>query len=399
MEARPPLRDPRELCIGVADPGDPEDVAVGSGWTASLLRAMDGVVGEAVPLSVAVPGRMGRAAYLASLAVRMRPGDIRNIRRGIQRGHNAALIGRPTIFARSLVARRRLASIGPLDGILQRGSEMRLPRSARVVTYEDSTVRQAVRAYPWPHLRGLTERDLGRYAARQSAIYRSVVACCAATHWVRDSIVQDYGITRDRVHVVGLGANHVVEPPPTRDWSNPRFLFIGVDWARKNGSAVLRAFARVRDCHPKARLDVVGEHPRLDADGVTAHGRLSLSLETDRARIAALYRAATAYVMPSLHEPAGSVFVEAGSAGIASIGSTNGGASTAIGPGGMVVDPGQLDQITEAMLELSNPSTAARLGALAHEHAKLHSWRKVAERLVRALAISNLETTGLADFL
>jgi glycosyltransferase involved in cell wall biosynthesis len=387
------------LRIGIADQFDPEDVTLGSGWTAATVNGIRDVVAEAVPLNIAGPPRLARGAFLASLAVRMRPGDYRDLRGAIQLKRNGALMGRPTLVLRWFAARRRLAQSGSIDGLVQRGCEVRLPAGVRFVTHQDSTLRQAFTAYPWPHLRGLTERDVERYANWQLSIYRMAAACCVATHWVKNSIVSDYGIDPARVHVVGLGANHVVDPPPSRDWSVPRFLFVGADWKRKNGDAVLKAFARVRERHPDARLDVVGGHPAIDLPGVTGHGSLSIANEEDRGRISRLYVQSTAYVMPSLHEPAGSVYVEAASAGIASIGGTNGGSATAIGSGGILVDPTDDGAITAAMLKLSDPGTAARLGALAHEHARSHTWRKVAERLVRALAIPGVDASGLASFL
>ena len=103
--------------------------------------------------------------------------------------------------------------------------------------------------------------------------------------------------------------------------------------------------------------------------------------------------------MPSLHEPAGIVYLEAASAGVPSIGATNGGAATLIGAGGLVVDPLDADQIYAAMLALADPETARRLGGLAQSHSRLFTWRKVAERLVRALAIPGVDTSGLAEFL
>jgi hypothetical protein len=39
------------------------------------------------------------------------------------------------------------------------------------------------------------------------------------------------------------------------------------------------------------------------------------------------------------------------------------------------------------------------MGALARAHSQLFTWRKVAERLIRALAIPGVECGALADFL
>ncbi len=393
------MGSPSTLRVGLADSLDPRDLQAGSGASASLLKALEGVVADAVPLSGELAPRLRRLAHLSSVAARMRPGDLRDPRGAAKRVHGAAMLGRPTIAARNRLLRRRLAAAGPLDGVVQRCSDMLLPPSVRVLTLEDSTVSQALRAYPWPHLQALSERELRRYADRQRKVYESAVACCGATHWVADSIVEDYGIPPERVFTVGLGQNHETAGPAARDWSTPRYLFVGKRWLHKNGPAVLTAFARVRERYPDARLDVVGDHPRLDVPGVVGHGLLSLLDPTDQERLAALYRSATVFVMPSLHEAAGIVYVEAGGAGIPSIGTTNGGTATMIGPGGVVVDPLDGERIFAAMLRLADPETARRMGELAYRHSTLFTWRKVAERLIRALAIPGLDTSGLADFL
>jgi glycosyltransferase involved in cell wall biosynthesis len=393
------LRSPSSLRIGVADAVDPRDMQAGSGATGSLLRALTDVVAEAVPLSGELPARVGQFARLSSAVAKLRPRDLGDVRAGIKNAHSAALLGRPTIAARRWAIGRRFAASGSLDGVVQRGSEMRLPRSAHFVTLEDSTVRQGWQSYPWPHLQGLTERDIARYSERQRKVYESAVACCCATHWVAQSIISSYGIPAERVFTVGLGQNHKAQEPAARDWSSPRYLFVGVDWQRKNGAAVLAAFARVREQHADAQLDVVGGHPPIDQPGVVPHGPLSLVKSADRERLEDLYRKATVFVMPSLHEPAGIVYVEAGNAGVPSIGTTNGGAATMIGPGGVLVDPLDQEQLLNAMLELAHPEVAQRMGELAHRHAALFTWRKVAERLIRALAIPGVDTSALAEFL
>jgi glycosyltransferase involved in cell wall biosynthesis len=383
----------------VADSVDPRDMSAGSGVSASLLLALEQLGAEAVPLSGGLPGPVGRVAHLSSVASRLRPSDAGDLRGAAKSVHGAAKLGRPTVTARSVLMRRRVASAGRLDGLIQRGSELRLPSGRGFVTYDDSTVVQARAAYPWPHLEGMTDADLARYAERQRRIFGAATACCCATHWVADSVVSDYGIDRDRVFTVGLGQNHEIPLPESRDWSTPRYLFVGSDWTRKNGPAVVAAFAQVRERHPDARLDLVGDHPPIDAPGVVAHGRLSLVTPADRWRMATLYGQATAFVMPSLHEPAGIVHVEAGSAGIGSVGTRNGGAATMIGPGGILVDPLEPRQLSEAMLTLADPQTASRMGELARRHAAEFTWAKVTERLLRAMAIPGLETDGLAEFL
>ena len=390
---------PSVLRLGLACARDPTDRAVYSGAPASVLAAMSEIVRDAVPLSGQVPRTVERLAILAGVTTRSRLDELRRPRTALARHRPAAVFGRPMVTAMSAAVRARLARTGRLDGCVLTHTEVSLPRSLRTVTYQDSTLVQAFRSYPWPHLQGWAERDREAAIRQQAGVYRDVVACTAMSHWAADSIVGEYGIDPAKVHVVGLGPNQPVRFSPEREWTVPHFLFVGFDWERKNGDAVLEAFARVRTECSDATLDLVGGHPRVDLDGVTAHGRLSLADDDDRARLSALYERATTLVLPSFHEPSATAHVEAGHAGIPSIGSANGGAQTVIGPGGYVVEPGDDGALVAAMVRLTDPAHAAELGARAHRHAELFTWRRVAERLVRALALPGVSCSGLAEFL
>ena len=48
-------------------------------------------------------------------------------------------------------------------------------------------------------------RLLRRRIDFQRRAYERAVACCATTFWAADSIVRDYGVSPDKVHVVGVG--------------------------------------------------------------------------------------------------------------------------------------------------------------------------------------------------
>jgi glycosyltransferase involved in cell wall biosynthesis len=401
QDAKKAGRSPGSLALGMAAMADPEDPAASSGWPASVLGALRELVERVVPVSDTPYDGSARAALAAGAVLGLRPSDLGMPSRARQKLWTVGQASWPYAVARASAVRRGLASAGALDGFVQNGGDYRGPPGIPMVTYQDSTVVQAVEAYPWPHLRGLSRSQVNGLVRRQRAAYRSAVACCTFSHWVADSIISDYGIPASKVHVVGLGSNasFAEAGDGDRQWSTPRFLFVGFDWRRKNGELVLDAFTRVRERFPDATLDLVGGHPRVALDGVRGHGLLAMNDAEERARLTALYRQATVFVMPSLHEPAGTVHVEAAAAGIPSIGTSNGGAATCIGDAGRVVDPGAARQLFEAMVELADPDTAQRLGALAREHAGQFTWRKVAERLLRALNPPGVDLAGCALFL
>jgi glycosyltransferase involved in cell wall biosynthesis len=234
---------------------------------------------------------------------------------------------------------------------------------------------------------------------RRAGIYDRARMCAVASHWAAASLRADYGVPAERVAVVGFGANHRAVPAE-RDWTSPRYLFVGIDWQRKGGPLLLRAFSRVHDAHPDATLDVVGGHPALGQPGVNGHGVLLQSQAHGHAQLAALFARATCLVMPSRVEPFGIAYVEAASAGVPSIGTSVGGPRDVIGAdGGVVVDPGDEEALVQAMERLADPQTARRMGEAARERSGLYTWTQVAERLLRALGLAAPDGGDLAEFL
>jgi glycosyltransferase involved in cell wall biosynthesis len=373
----------RAARVAIASVGDPEIPDTWSGVTAGVFTAMRELGVITTGLDCTLPPGLEQAVLVGAAASTRNRYD----------AHSAAL----TMSLRSLLARRRMMH-AHLDGIVQIGSTFTLPASGvPYVTLEDMTVRQGVATHPV--FSRMSAPGIAGWERRRARVYAGARMCAAASHWTAASLIGDYGILSERVAVVGFGATHR-SLAPERAWSPPRFLFVGLDWERKGGPLLLRAFARVREALPTATLDVVGGHPPIAQAGVNAHGVLSQSRARDRDLMLELFARATCLVVPSLSEPFGIVYLEAGSAGIPSIVSAEGGGRDAIGPdGGAIVAPGDESGLVEAMLRLSDPETAQRMGDAAHTRAELYTWTKVAERLLRTLALSAPDGHPLAEFL
>jgi len=364
--------------IALTQQGDPSDPSSWSGVPARLTRGFEEAGCEVVPVSAEPRG----ADRIASAV-------------GMSWADQAASRAFAAVFGAT--ARRGLRRAGELDGIVTLDSSFLLRGDVPFVTFDDMTVAQAV-CQGEPPYGELSPAAAERWRGRQRRIFERSRAACVASSWAAESVREDYGIPASKVHVVGVGRN--IEVPWTeRDWAVPRFLFVGVDWERKRGAAVVDAFAAVRERHPEATLDLVGRHPAVDAPGIHGHGVLPLGSAEGQRSYGALLRRATCFLMPSTHEPFGIAYADAGAAGLPSIGTTVGGARDAVGEGGRVVDPADPGALREAMLELSDPETARRLGDRAAEHAALLTWRAVAERLLRALRPAGVEVDRLAGFL
>jgi glycosyltransferase involved in cell wall biosynthesis len=352
----------------------------GLAWGMRELGVGASHVSAELPRPLGLPVTLALSAARLHRVPRARPGErLRASRRAVREGSSelAAL--------RSLALRTRLKTPGEPPPTVQIGTGYSLPPGSPVVTLEDMTILQAV-GLGVPDWRAQPERCVAERVERQRDCYARARACCVASDWAARSLVADYGVPDHKVHVVGLGRNHDPRPAP-RDWTRPRFLFVGQDWERKGGPELVRAFGRLRERVPDAGLDVVGTHPRVDAPGVHGHGPLAMNDYRGRDRMQALFESATCYVMPSRYEAFGIVYTEAAAAGVPSIGTTVGGSGYAIGPdGGRLVPPSDEGALLAAMLELSDADTARRMGAAALERSELFTWPAVAEKVLAALA-------------
>jgi glycosyltransferase involved in cell wall biosynthesis len=371
--------------------GDPRDPSIYSGAPASLLSAfaelgmsLEIINTEFTPALQRLLVKIMTFGFLDPCRVAREAVGDRGLRLAFRDNKPKLLPSREMAAIRSAVAAWRLRHVAPVDRVIQFGSEYRLPPGTDYVTLDDATIIQLRRSYPYPWMTAVSEVALKRMIARQRQIFRGARACCVLSEWAARSVIGDYGVPASRVHVVGTGPNRRLDRVE-RDWSTPRFLFVGSDFERKNGDRVLTAFERVRLLHPRATLDVVGSPPMIASAGVTAHGLLRLDVPREVAELNSLFARATCLVMPSLLEPTGNVHAEALAAGIGSIGTTSGGVDTVIGDAGVTVSPYDTDEITSRMLAFCVPDQAQEYGRRARERARLFTWQAVAKRVMRAM--------------
>lgn len=386
------------VAMAVAFPGNPDAPATWSGTPRGVLTGFRTIGVDARPATATPPEWLHTALLSAAAAFQLPRAAGGGARTTLQLSRSIARDSPSMARVYSRAARAALRRTGPVDAVAQLGTGYAVPGSRPIITYEDMTIRQALEC-GYPEWRYMSMRQRRRRLDLQHAAYEAASACCLTTGWAARSVIEDYGVPREKVHVVGVGRNHTVDPPADRDWQIPSFLLVGWEWERKNGPAVLRAFNRVRNEQPRARLDLVGRHAPVSAPGVTDHGILRLDRPGDRARLESLYRKATCFVMPSRCEPSALAYVEAMHAGLPCIGTTVGGAADLIGNGGCVVDPSDDDALCEAMLTYADPVRARRLGEVARARSILFTWPAVASRLLRALQLPTVDESRLAPFL
>jgi glycosyltransferase involved in cell wall biosynthesis len=253
----------------------------------------------------------------------------------------------------------------------------------RYVIYADSTLALTLRHYPQGWAADSVDNEA--LLELEGRVTRSALAVCTLSEWARASMIEDYGCDPDRVVAVGGGATPAsVEANGVR--GDPRIaLFVGMDFERKGGRALVEAWQEVHRRMPDAQLWIAG--PRrtgTDSAGVRWLGRLDTN-EVARARA----RAAV-FVMPSLFEPWGFVFNEAMASALPCIGTTVCAIPEIIDDQitGILVEPDSPQQLAAALVELlADPNKAERMGnAGLAAYRRTGSWDNVAANIAAVIA-------------
>jgi glycosyltransferase involved in cell wall biosynthesis len=257
----------------------------------------------------------------------------------------------------------------------------RTPKADCYAMYLDATMALTRRHFPAGAPIGpLAEK---RWLALERRTYREAARLFPMSDWVRSSLIEDYGVDPARIVVAGAGTDVTGDLRSERRWDRRIALFVGLDWKRKGGPVLLRAWRRVRRELPDAQLWIVGTRRAYGPhgrEGVHWWGRMP------HEDVARLYREASVFVLASLFDPFPVVVREAMGHGLPCVATNTGGTAEMIRKPeeGRLVPAGDADALAEALLELlGDPARAETMGRAAHAHTVAEvSWDRVADRMV-----------------
>lgn len=215
----------------------------------------------------------------------------------------------------------------------------------------------------------------------EKRIYNNAAITFVRSSNIRQSLIDQYRYPSERVICVYAGSNVAVGDNLTRqkDYSAKKILYVGIDWKRKGGPELVNAFQKLLEKHPDASLTIVGADPKIDIPNCRVLGRIAPE------KVALCYEDATIFCLPTHLEPFGIAFLEAMQARLPIVGTKVGAIPDFVRPGwnGYLVEPGDVEGIADALLQLlNNPDLRREFGergfALARER---YSWEAVGEKL------------------
>lgn len=235
-----------------------------------------------------------------------------------------------------------------------------LMRRLPTVVSLDCTTAQKVREKTKPYFRW----TFGPNIALEQQVFQAATAIVAFSQAARRSVMEDYQIPGDKVHVIYPGVDLSQITPaqaPTKILHQPfTILFIGGDFERKGGhdllSVFLERFGEQAELHLVTHAEVECDHPSVF---------IHRNIKPYTPAWLDLYHRADVFVLPTYSEPFGWVFVEAMAAGLPVIATRISAIPEIVSHGetGLLIQPGDRPALAQALQTLiDQPELGTAMG-------------------------------------
>lgn len=218
-----------------------------------------------------------------------------------------------------------------------------------------------------------------RWIVLEKEIYQNAALTFLWSSNVKRSLMEDYGLPPHKAVLAYAGSNGKISKVKTQntDYTQANVLFVGLDWQRKGGPTLVKAFQRVREQCPDARLIIVGAKPDLHIPNCDVIG------PTKPQELNQYYQQASVFCMPTQVEPFGMVFVEAMTAHLPIVATRVGAIPDFVeeGKNGFLLLPDDVQGIADALLRLlRDPQMCRAFGEYGFQLAKdRYSWKAIGE--------------------
>ena len=226
----------------------------------------------------------------------------------------------------------------------------------------------------------------------QMDVVRQIPRVLTVSESSRNDIIDQMGVSSDRLHVVAVGVDPSVfsNRPAIKRVPGRIMTTASADVPMKGLAPLLEALAKVRTEVTNAHLVVIGrpkEKSKIPAliERLGLSGAVEFVSGVTTERIVELYAEAEIACVPSLYEGFSLPAVEAMACGVPVVGTTGGAVPEVIGRDGktgLLVAPGDPDSLAVAIARaLGDPELRAKIGAAGQKRARnKFTWRRTAEK-------------------
>jgi glycosyltransferase involved in cell wall biosynthesis len=248
-------------------------------------------------------------------------------------------------------------------------------------------------------------KDLLKHAkkafAYEKRTYESMQKILVMSEYWRKSFIENFEVPPEKVINVGFGVNIDIPERLQKDHTTKNIIFVGIDFARKGGDSLVKAFNEVisHPSHKSAQLHIVG--PKIIPDilksseyakNIHYHGYLSRENPEEKNKLERVLASGNIFVLPSLYEPFGNAGLEAMLYGMPVIAPNNWSFPDFVIPGktgALLEDSDNPEEIAHAIIKLLNsPETLIEQGSNGYDLVvEKYSWQNTVKNIATAMQV------------
>jgi len=246
--------------------------------------------------------------------------------------------------------------------------------------------------HPAPGWEIFNLEDLYKRKEWQMRIYNQCAGVFAESKWLADSLIEDSGISPEKVHVIDLGIH--VKPELThhsfgeKGKQEKTIFFVGRDFFRKGGHLVVESFKLLRKKYSKNVKLIIAGPKSWPLTGGIPEGVRFIG-DASKENIRKYFKTSDVFCMPSYFEGGYAiVFAEALCFGIPCIGRNIQGMSEIIKPvtNGYLLNSDSIDELAELIIKvIEDGKMKSGVEKMSKSYKDYYSWDRVALDMVKII--------------
>jgi len=242
-------------------------------------------------------------------------------------------------------------------------------------------------------------KELKPYALKakmwEKEVYDQLSKIFTMSDYLRQSFIADFNIPSDKVVNVGAGVNFIFPEIKDKQHDSKEIVFVGMDFYRKGGDTLLKAYEIVRQAHPESRLNIIGpvsvpeEIRTNELKNISFYGYLSKDNSEQLEKFYNILTRSAIGVLPSRYEPFGIALVEMMSYAMPCVATNRWAFPEMITPGsnGYLIEPDDYETLAQILLHyLENPDLIKEHGLRSRKIAKKYTWELVVENISKSIS-------------
>lgn len=219
----------------------------------------------------------------------------------------------------------------------------------------------------------------------ETSIYQNATTIFTRSSNISRSLEEKYQVDGNKIVMVGAGSNfnQLNLGYQKQDYRRKEILFVGIDWPRKGGPDLVKAFQTIQQHHPDARLTIVGCAPGTGLTNCTETGRIPIEA------VSPFYERASIFCLPTKQEPFGIVFLEALHYKLPIVATDIGAIPDFVkdGENGYLVKPEDPAMLADRLIKLLDDAELCKvMGERGFELARsFYNWEKVTQHMAETI--------------